>query len=117
MPTWPAGMPDPIKPDTKFSGPQGAVLRTSMSSGPAKTRPRFTAATRAFDLSFAPLSAALLATFEDFYEVDLAMGALEFDMAHPITGVTGSFRFTDAYAGEDVGDDAYQIDVKLELLP
>jgi len=117
MPTWPAGMPDPILPEIKFTGPQGAVLRTSMSSGPAKTRPRFTAATKVFELSFAPLSPALLTTFEDFYEADLAMGSLEFDMTHPITGVVRSFRFMETYEGEEVGGGAYQVNVKLELLP
>jgi len=118
MPVWPSQMPSPADDDLSLSGPRDAVIRTSMSVGPAKTRPRVTAAPRSVPLSFLPVSAATLAVFEDFVETDLSMGALAFDMDHPVTGATRQFRFLDPeYSVEKVGTDAFQITVSLELLP
>ena len=118
MPVWPSQMPSPADDDLSLSGPQNAVIRTSMSVGPAKTRPRVTAAPRAVNLTYLPVSAATLAVFEAFVETDLSMGALEFDMAHPVTGVTRQFRLLDPeFSVEKVGEDAFKVSVSLELLP
>ena len=120
MPTWPNFMPEPKLAEITIGAPIGAVLRTDMDAGPAKQRRRFTAAPRAVSLSFEPVSGFYVTQFEAFFSNDLAMGALAFDMPHPITDLVNRFRFV---AGDEpwqitpIGRDAYRITTSMELLP
>lgn len=120
MRVWPDFMPEPVFADISISAPQGAVIRTQMDSGPAKQRPRFTAASRTVGLVFDGLTAVNLGAFEAFFEVTLAMGSLDFEMPHPINDVARRFRFIgdgDPYSIAPIGEDAYQVSCNLELLP
>lgn len=120
MRVWPDFMPEPSFGDISVGAPHGAVIRTQMDSGPAKQRPRFTAAPRNVGLVFAGLSGVNVAAFEAFYEVTLSMGALDFEMPHPISDVTRRFRFIsdgEPYSISPIGEDAYQVSCNLELLP
>ena len=120
MPNWPEFMPAPVDDDIAIGAPIGAVLRTSMDAGPAKQRPRFTAAPQPVTLVFKPISAANFTAFEAFYENDLSYGALDFHMQHPITDVTQRFRFVasqEPWRMTPIGKDAYRLSVNLERLP
>jgi len=121
MPSWPEFMPDPVFRQIQIGAPVGSVLRSNMDTGPAKQRRRFTAAPRPVALLFSPITAFDLARFEAFFEVELAYGALAFDMAHPVTDAQARFRFVadnnEAYGSQPIGRDAYQLSVRLELLP
>lgn len=121
MPSWPAFMPDqPVYKDISISGPIGAGLRTNMSKGPAKQRPLFTAAPRSAPLVAAPITQADFVLFEDWYESDLGMGALAFDMLHPITDAMKSWRFDLSqvpYTITPIGVDAYSLSLSLEIMP
>ena len=120
MVDWPSNMPDPDWNAVQIGAPEGAIIRTEMSSGPAKQRPRFTAAPRPVALQFGNVTEAVIAEFESFFEVDLQMGALDFQMAHPISGLIKRFRFVgtdEPYAITPVGKNAFQLNVSLELMP
>ena len=120
MPNWPEFMPAPVYDDIAIGAPVGAVIRTDMDAGPAKQRRRFTAAPRPVTLAFEPISAANIAAFETFYADELAHGALDFHMQHPITDAVQRFRFVaseEPWGIRPVGKDAYRLDVNLELLP
>ena len=122
MPTWPATLPqEPVYNPISGSGPDGAAIRTQNSKGQAKQRPRFTAAPQGFALEFAPLTAAQLSIFETWYFVELKMGALSFDMPHPITDAISIWRFVAGganYNFKPIGKDAFQLNLtSLELLP
>ena len=90
MPVWPADLPSPIFKSILITGTK-STLRGDMDSGPAKQRPQFTKAPRMVSLSFL-LSSDQIQIFEQFYDLDLAQGAFEFDMKHPLTGVVKTFR-------------------------
>ncbi len=120
MPTWPAFMPEPLRESITLSGPKGAVLRTQMDAGPAKQRQRFTAAPKSLSLAYEPLNENDVILFEDFFEVNLQQGALEFDMPHPISEIVSKFRFADPdepYRLSQIGKNAYRLTVSIELLP
>ncbi|XAT57846.1 hypothetical protein GN241_11025 [Rhodobacteraceae bacterium IMCC1335] len=113
-------MAAPIYDQISIGAPIGAVLRTDMDAGPAKQRKRFTAAPRPVALIFEPLSVATLYGFENFFENDIASGALAFEMEHPITDVVGKFRFVggdEPWQIVPIGKNAYRLTVSLELLP
>lgn len=60
------------------------VVRSEMSAGPAKTRRRFTAGTT--DIGFVVnLTPDQIATFEAFFDNEIAAGSLPFDIEHPRT--------------------------------
>ena len=117
---WPDFMPSPVYDQIRIGAPVGAVLRTDMDAGPAKQRPRFTAAPRPVALVFEPVSEDDLERFDHFVTYQLGGGALGFWMDHPITDTPRRFRFVggeDAWQIAPVGRDAYRVAVSLELLP
>jgi hypothetical protein len=98
------------------SGPKDATIRTQMAQGPAKTRPRFTAAPKMIQGRIGELTQAELATFEAFYETILKMGSLSFTYTYPLTGATESFRFFGDYNVAPLGE-GYTVTAQLEILP
>lgn len=91
------------------------VLRTSMSAGPQKTRPRTSSTPDQLGLGHNAFTAAQKATMVTFFKETLAGGALSFTMADP-SGGTSTFRFTAAPKFKPVGDDKYSLSVQLERL-
>lgn len=78
MPTWPSTLPQSPQISGYSEQPQSQVLRSQMDAGPAKSRRRFTAAATDVPVQYL-LSQAQVATFQDWFENDLAGGALPFD--------------------------------------
>ncbi len=117
MATWPTSVPFfNVLEAISGSGPLGAVLRTQMDTGPAKTRPRFTAAPRSYSGVTPPLSAAQLADFETFYNATLKTGALSFTATDPRDCTSKTFRFLDGFTERQAGRKR-QIIAQLEILP
>jgi len=118
MATWPASLPQKFH-QTGFSiRPPVGSIRTSMSTGKAFQRRRFTAAVQ-------PVSGRMYLTetqFEtlfDFWENTLAMGSIEFDWVHPITRNPATFRFLASKAPTlgAVDGEIYGVNLELELIP
>lgn len=123
MPTWPASLPDCPLAGNYSEQPQSQVLSSEMDAGPTKTRRRFTAGTTAlaFDRN---MTHAQLATFEEFFDNDIAAGALPFDIAHPRTKQVVSVlirtnKDSPPYELTPVGSGAthYRISMILEVQP
>jgi hypothetical protein len=116
--SWPAALPQsPLLQGASGSFAKTAI-RTSMDAGAAKVRRRFTAAVRPFKCSF-EVTAAQLATLEDFFANTLAGGALSFTFPHPLYG-TVTMRFvTDEPPAWQPRDDpsAFEVQLSLEVMP
>ena len=90
MPTWPAPLPDSLLRGYRVTYPD-QVLRSPMTSGRAKTRPRSRYIRKtiagSIDLKTHPDPAQnQVKIWEDFFFNDLAAGALAFDWTDPDDG-------------------------------
>lgn len=120
MPAWPNFMPEPLFDSISEGAPIGGAIRTAMEVGPAKQRARSTAAVYPMTFSVEPLTGAEISAFRTFFKDDLAMGALAFDMDHPVTDAPSSFRFNldeEPWNYSPIGKDAYRLNVVLEVMP
>lgn len=120
MATWPSDLPPFRLPIS--DQPQDGTLRTSMDTGPAKVRRRFTAVPRNMAIPMR-MTGAQYDTLQDFYTSDLSGGALEFDLSDPLTGDTEEFRFLEPPAGSVIVGNAdpdkriWNVQLQLEKLP
>ena len=116
MPDWPANLPFFTDGSTMTrSGPINATIRTEVGAGPAKTRPRFSTATRTRPGRIPRLTLAQMQAFEAFFADDLAFGALSFTATDPIDCAAHEFRIL-SYEITRSGA-AYFVDAELEVLP
>lgn len=91
MPAWPTEVPAPQWDGMQIEM-QDTVLRSSMDTGPGKTRRRFTAGSSYLTLTWA-LSCTQLYRLADWWAEELLAGSLAFDWVHPLTGATVQARF------------------------
>lgn len=121
MATWPGSLPSFLVGAKETR--QDATVRTEMDAGPAKSRARFTAASRYFDCEVLLDTAAKRATFETFFETTISMGSAEFDHVDPRDGTTQSFRFVGPPSyrhdapSEGSGSRITKLSMRLEVLP
>ena len=97
MSTWPATLPQSPLVAGYSEQRTDAKQRSTMSTGPAKVRRRFTAVPTTFEVQHL-LTNTELATFETFYVDTLSEGTDSFDVPHPRTGTTVTVHYTDAKA-------------------
>lgn len=116
MPTWPAELPQSPQVAGYSESPQSQVLRTQMDAGPAKTRRRFTAATRTIPVRY-QLTAEQVAVFEAWFENVIAGGALPFDWPYRAGVVTALVAGEPPYRLTPVAGPWWQLDMQLELQP
>jgi len=117
MPTWPATLPQRPLVNGFSETPQSNVIRSSMATGPAKQRRRFTAKIINYDMVF-HMTAAQKATLDTFYETTLSDGITPFDFTHPISGATVSLRFMeDPPSYRAVAPTLFAVTIKVEQLP
>ncbi len=89
---WPSGVPNSLIEDGYNEALPDGLIRQPMDAGPPKVRRRTTAAVR-------PISGVIIMTgdqvetFDNWYEADLAGGALSFDFPHPRTGAIVQVMF------------------------
>jgi len=118
MATWPSTLPQKLHQDGFSIKPPTGAIRTSMATGKAFQRKRFTAAVQ-------PVSGRMYLTPQqyetliDFWENTLAMGSLEFDWVHPITGDAATFRFpaNKPPTISVVDGEVYGVNMQLEIIP
>jgi hypothetical protein len=116
--SWPASLPQEFhQQNFQITPPQGAI-RTDMETGKAYQRRRFTAAVQPVRGKMW-LDATQYSTLLNFWENTTAMGALEFEWVHPITGAPAIFRFiaTETPQITVVSGDIYQVQLNLEIIP
>ncbi len=119
MPTWPATLPQYPTLDTiSLGSPQSAIVATPMSVGPGKRRPRSSAQIQPMRATYSGLDITMLNAFETWFRVTLAQGSLAFDLIHPFTDATRSWRFSESapYTLTPWGH-KYDLAVSLELMP
>jgi len=115
---YPAGLPFFDLADAwERTGPQNAVIRTPMDKGPAKQRPLTMAAPKGWAGAIPSLTEAEVATFEDFFEVTLVNGTLEFTATDATTATTKTFRFIGTYLVRRRVPGRYRVSATLEILP
>ncbi len=72
---WPGTLPKTFEQSTFSETPQDGVVRTTMSTGPMKSRRRFTAVSKYWTGTIV-MNATQKETFENFYNNSLGGGAL-----------------------------------------
>ena len=121
MPSWPGSLPQyATLRDMQWAGPSNATIRTPMDVGPSKGRRRTTAPTRFVQVAYAQMTDAQLTTFENWFQNDIAMGALAFTMPHPKDQTTRTWRFADAQSPYQVTPytrTLWRVTMMLELFP
>lgn len=118
MPSWPTLLPAFVIESGYQETLEDQTIETSMDTGPAKIRRRFTTAVRRFQVTvqMTPEEADI---FETFYLDTLAGGSLPFDWVHPRTRVAKSFRFRKPAPVVTVGASGQivRVQMALESLP
>lgn len=117
MASWPAA-PFPQKP--LYSGNTetlaDTVIRTEMSTGPAKVRRRFTSGVRFAHYELL-LKLADLATFRTFFESTCSGGAVSWTWTHPVDGGAITCRFVGQPTYTMVSSGRVRVGFDCEVLP
>ncbi len=114
---WPASLPQYVLKAGFSQSGQETTLRSQMSQGPAKTRPRVTQSTVPIRCSTV-LDPTQVAAFEDFYANDLEQGALEFEWVDHVHGTDPvRYRFTRKPTYGYWAFERWQIQMDLERMP
>ena len=115
MELWPASLPQTFEQQSYSEKLPNLTIRTSMDTGPAKVRKRFTAAPY-------PMSGTMrmtrdqTVTLDTFYIETLNGGADPFTFIHPRKGTTLTCRFT---TPPDISalDHDFSVSLSFEVLP
>ena len=92
MPTFPTSLPQFVMENGFSERIQDQTIESTMDTGPAKIRRRFTKSLRTFSVQMM-MTPAQTATFESFWQTDCRGGSLSFDWVHPRTRVAATLRF------------------------
>lgn len=119
--SWPSSLPDHFAAHNFNETPPSGVVRSQMSRGGDKTRPRSSKPVRKFTGAI-DVDEQQRATFDDFLINNLSHGALPFEWKHPITRDPVTYRFVTSRKNpqinyEHIGGNEYRITFKLEILP
>lgn len=111
---WPPSLPQ--SPRLGWSEKAGKnVVRTQVSSGPAKLRRRFTGAVR--ELTWPTLfTDAQADTFWTFYQTTTADGSLKFTLIHPRTSATVEVRFLGQPQINEFSPGLWKATIQLEII-
>jgi hypothetical protein len=112
---WPSTLPQQMDQEGYSETPPKLGIRTTMDSGPAKTRKRFSSGVRPISGSM-PLTAAETEILDDFYLNTLQGGTLTFTWVHPRTGAAATFRFTKEPSYSSYGA-SFKTSLDLEIMP
>jgi hypothetical protein len=92
MPAWPSTLPAYVQEGGYQERFQDQKLESSMDTGPAKLRRRFTKQIRFIGVQML-MTESQVTDFEAFYFTTLKGGVLPFDWVHPRTRSATTFRF------------------------
>jgi len=116
MAIWPVGLPAKALYEGNQEAFPNLVIRTEMSSGPAKMRRRFTSGVRPGHYEYY-MTYNQLMTLMAFFEITCEGGALPFDLAHPVFGNTKSYRFVGQPTWAMVSKTHYRVVFDFEIMP
>lgn len=115
MAVWPVGLPaSPLIDGFEDKAPD-LTIRSSTDTGIDKLRRRYTAGVREQKIPIL-MTEAQAVTLDEFYEITLGGGTLEFDYTDPLRGVTKSYRFLSPPAFSSKSDKVMTI-IEVEQLP
>lgn len=113
MAMWPAYLPPFVSAEDYAEGWIDGVVRTDMLMGPPRTRRRFTRARRTFRRSFL-LRGAQYDAWWKYFDVDLAAGARQFEVVHPISKEIVKLKLSAPPSVSPVGVDAFYVSLDAE---
>jgi len=90
--SWPSTLPQAFLLNGFNLAPTNSAIKSDTDSGPSYQRPRFSVSMDTLKGSMA-MSKDQVSLFWTFYNTTLMMGALQFTMSHPFSGVTLTFQF------------------------
>jgi hypothetical protein len=108
---WPAGFSDKVNVDGFGYSIGDNLVRTTMDTGPYKTRKRFTKQLDKMSVRMV-ITKSQYPTFRTFYDVTLASGSLAFRFNNPLTGVEQSYKFNETPSVSSIGGDYLTLDMK-----
>jgi hypothetical protein len=114
---WPVDVPDCFQRDS-FSRSEDAKrgLRTTVSTGPDKTRPRYSTPIPNYSGAII-MTTAEHQLFLDFYNTDLAGGTINFTTVDPLTETVEEFRFAAPPAANFVGFNKLSVSMAFDKQP
>lgn len=117
MPTWPSTLPQFALRDGYSEGFKSTVIRSQMDTGHTKRRQRFINSPESLTVVI-PLDNAEILIFKNFYQDELANGALSFTYPHPRLSGNVTVAFTaDPEPLQSEGATTYLLKMQLEILP
>ena len=112
---WPTTLPTELLQRGYQQGCADVSLRSSVDTGPAKIRRRYTAGVQQVK-GVLKLSEAQLGYIRTFYDTTLVGGTLRFTWKDPVTMVSKELRFISPVTWSMTGG-WYDVNLDLELLP
>lgn len=113
--TWPVTLPQNFLVSGYRETLPNTAIRTDMDAGPAKIRQRVTSNVRPVSGSMV-MTETQLTTFESFFNTTIVGGTLRFNYTHPRLGAV-ELRFVSSPSYTKVGDDAWLVEMGLEIMP
>ena len=117
MATWPVSLQQKLDRDTFREKIGSTVIRSDVDTGPAKVRRRMTKSVDPITCSITLNSAAEYTTFMNFFDITLNGGVNTFTFNHPVTGVSGTYRFADTPDIKPLGGFVFSVAMQWERLP
>jgi hypothetical protein len=114
MAAWPGTLPQRPKIQGYNESLPDVLLRSEVSSGEAKSRPRATSNVRTLKVQWLFESLAQRTTFITFFTVTIKGGSLAFQMEDPLDGTLLNFRFRQVPTIRALSDTAFEVDGLLE---
>lgn len=114
MAVWPSSLRPPLA-DGFSETPAQTVVESQADTGTGKTRTRSVAFKSQIALAF-QMTTAEYAVFRNFYDNDLAKGALSFQWVHPVTGVTERARISGKYTAAARGSNLWRVSMTFKVI-
>lgn len=92
-------------------------VRSTMDSGPPKSRSRYSAVVYTFEGTISELTSANVDTLFTLYDSTLVFGSLPFTWVHPRTAAAVTYKFQERPSIVSVMGVSYQVSIKLMILP
>lgn len=121
VPYWPASLRQQPQRGSWTGGPQDSRVRFDPDYGPPLQRRRTTADAKVYQAVFGQMTGAQRATFDAFYQTDLAGGVLSFCWRDPVLDDVAMWRILgsgqQAYEFAAQGADRHALTLQLMRLP
>lgn len=116
MPIWPTALPEFVLREGYREGFKDIVIRSKMDTGAVKRRRRFSTGPEEHKFPIF-LTSEEFDIFKEFYEIELAGGALSFQKIHPRTEIVETWAFTAHISpAMALGPDIYSVILPLKKL-